>query len=426
MSLPWTLHAYRMATRLVTPLSGALLGWRLRRGKEDAARWRERQGVAAMARPAGALVWLHGASVGEALSLLPLIERLTQSGRKAIVTTGTVSSATLLAARLPAGAMHQFVPLDAPRFVRRFLDHWRPDLALFAESEIWPNLVIETSRSGAPLVMVNARMSARSFARWRKRPDFIGALLARFDACLAQSTEDAARLTQLGAPRVEMAGNLKYDVPPPPADRQELAALSGLNSGRPIWIAASTHDGEEAIAAQAHRLVAQKRPDLLTIIAPRHSERGALIASELRNAGFACALRSQSAAPGPEANIYICDTMGELGLFYRLSGIVFTGKSLVGQGGQNPIEPAKLGCAILHGPHVENFADVYALLDEAGGAKLVQDAASLAQALEGLFGNNSEMRAMSRAAAQAVESRAGASERVWRALAPYLHSDVGS
>ena len=378
MSLPLSLHAYRLATSALSPLAGPLLNWRLSRGKEDGARLGERRGIAGAERPAGSLIWLHGASVGEALSLLPLVERLTRNGRKVLITTGTVTSAALLATRLPAGALHQFVPLDARGYFSRFLAHWRPDALLLAESELWPNLILCASEAQIPIVLVNARMSERSLARWRRAPDFIGALLARVDLCLAQSDDDGRRLTRLGAPRVALAGNLKYDAPPPPADRQELAELAGLTSGRQIWIAASTHEGEEAIAAEAHRLVAQTFPDVLTLIAPRHPARGPAIQAQVSALGLAGALRSRGELPAAKTAVYVCDTMGELGLFYRLAGVVFVGKSFVGGGGQNPIEPAKLASAILHGPQVANFADAYALLDEAGGAALVRDARELA------------------------------------------------
>ena len=420
MSLPLSLHAYRLATRLATPLSGPLLSLRLNKAKEDPLRVDERRGVASLPRPPGALVWLHGASVGEAMSLLPLVERLTQSGRGALITTGTVTSARLLAPRLPAGAAHQFAPLDAPGFMRRFFAHWRPDLALIAESELWPNMILEASRAGAPLAMVNARMSARSFARWRRAPAFIAALLSRIDLCLAQSETDAERLAELGARGARVVGNLKFDAPAPPADRRELAALVGLTSGRQIWIAASTHEGEERIAAAAHRRVAETFPDALTLIAPRHPARGEAILAELRALGFSCALRSRGERPERGAEIYICDTMGELGLFYRLAGVVMVGKSFVAEGGQNPIEPAKLASAVLHGPHVANFLDVYALPDEAGGAALARDAEDLAVILVSLFADPARLRAMARAAAEAVESRGGAVERVMRALTPLL------
>ena len=420
MSLPLTLAAYRLATRMASPLSGMLLSLRLNKAKEDPLRVDERRGLASLARPEGPLVWLHGASVGEALSLLPLVDRLTQSGRGALMTTGTVTSARLLAQRLPAGALHQFAPLDAPGFMRRFFAHWRPDLAVIAESELWPNMILEARRAGAPVVMVNARMSVRSWARWRRASDFIAALLAMIDLCLAQSEADAERLIELGAPAVRVAGNLKYDAPAPPVDRRELAALAGLTSGRQIWIAASTHDGEERIAAEAHRRVARTFPDALTLIAPRHPARGEAILAELQGYGLNCALRSRGDKPERETAIYICDTMGELGLFYRLAGVVMVGKSFVGGGGQNPIEAAKLAFAILHGPQVANFSDVYALLDEAGGAALARDAEELAAMLAALFADPARLRAMARAAARAVETQGGAADRVIQALGPFL------
>lgn len=420
MSLPFSLHAYRLASSALTPLAGPLLRWRLARGKEDGARLGERQGMPGAPRPAGSLIWLHGASVGEALSLLPLIERLTQGGRKVLITTGTVTSAALLATRLPAGAMHQFVPLDARRFVRRFLAHWRPDALLLAESELWPNLILEASDAQIPVVLINARMSERSLGRWARVPDFIGALLARIDLCLAQTQSDGDRLARLGAPRVTLGGNLKYDAPAPPVDRQELAELAGLTSGRQIWIAASTHEGEELIAGEAHRLVARTFPDVLTLIAPRHPARGPAIAGQLAGLGLSCALRSRGQMPSAGTAVFICDTIGELGLFYRLAGVVLVGKSFVGNGGQNPIEPAKLASAILHGPHVANFADVYALLDAAKGAALVHDAQELAQVLCALFSDGPRLRAMARAAANAVDGQTGAMERMLNAMAPYL------
>jgi 3-deoxy-D-manno-octulosonic-acid transferase len=420
MILPLSLGAYRLGTRLATPLAGLLLSLRLNNGKEDALRLAERRGAPGVERPPGPLVWLHGASVGESLSLLPLVERLTQCGLAALVTTGTVTSAQLLARRLPAGAIHQFAPLDAPRFFKRFFEHWRPDLGLIAESELWPNMIMEAARAGTPLVMVNARMSERSFARWAYAPALIRTLLGEIDLSLAQTECDGDRLGRLGARSVQVIGNLKYDAPAPPADVRELAALSGLTSGRQIWIAASTHEGEERIAAEAHRRLAEVFPDALTLIAPRHPGRGAAVLAQLQGQGFACGLRSRGDRPGRDASIYICDTIGELGLFYRLAGIVLVGRSLTGAGGQNPIEPAKLASAILHGPHVANFADVYALLDAGGGAALTRDAGELAEILRALFADSTRLRAMARAAARTVEREAGAVDRAMTALGPRL------
>jgi 3-deoxy-D-manno-octulosonic-acid transferase len=420
MSAPISLAAYRLATWLATPLAGPLLSLRLNRGKEDPMRLDERRGIFAHARPEGPLVWLHGASVGEALSLLPLVERLTQDGWQALVTTGTVTSARLMERRLPAGAFHQFTPLDAPHFMRSFFAHWRPDLALIAESEIWPNMIVEATRMGAPLMMVNARMSERSYSRWRRARKFISALLERFELVLAQSFGDAERLEALGALDVQVTGNLKYDAPAPPADRRELAELSGLTSGRRIWIAASTHSGEESAVAEAHARLVKRFPEALTLIAPRHPGRGEAIEAQLRAEGFRTALRSRGEKPEPGVEIYVCDTMGELGLFYRLAGVVFLGKSLIGEGGQNPIEPAKLASAILHGPNVGNFADVYEGLDGAGGALVTRDANELADALAELFADPGELRSMTRAAAEWVERQAGAADRTLQAIAPRL------
>ncbi len=304
--------------------------------------------------------------------------------------------------------------------MRRFFAHWRPELGLIAESELWPNMIVEASRANVPLVMVNARMSARSFERWSYARSFIRELLSRIDLSLAQTPADAERLAALGAREVQVIGNLKFDATAPPADRQELAALAGLTSGRQIWIAASTHEGEERIAAEAHRRLEALFPDALTLIAPRHPARGEAILAQLQALGFVCALRSRGERPERETQVYICDTMGELGLFYRLAGVVLVGKSLASEGGQNPIEPAKLASAILHGPHVANFADIYALLDSGGGAALTRDADELAATLLALFADAGRLRAMARAAASAVEREAGAVERAMRALQPHL------
>ena len=304
--------------------------------------------------------------------------------------------------------------------MRRFLAHWRPDAALVAESELWPNMIVELKRAGLPLAMINGRISERSFDRWRKAPRLIGELLSHFDLCLARSEGDGERLMSLGAPRVLVAGDIKFDAPALPADRRELAELSGLTSGRQIWIAASTHAGEERIAAEAHKRLIEVFPDALTLIAPRHPERGEEILRELEAQGLACALRSRGDRPGPGTAVYICDTIGELGLFYRLAGVVFVGKSFAGGGGQNPIEPARLASAILHGPMVGNFRDAYAALDEAGGALEIARLEALGEALIGLFANTARLRAMARAAGDTVERRAGAVERSMRALAPLL------
>ena len=420
MGRPLSLALYRAAMRAATPFGAVFLEMRARKGKEDRARIAERRGISGAERPEGRLAWLHGASVGEGVALLPLVERLSARGLRVLVTTGTVTSARVLEGRLPAGAVHQYLPLDLPRYVARFLDHWQPDIAVLTESELWPNLIGEVSRRAIPLVIANARMSARSFARWRRLPGTIRDLLGRVDLCLAQSQEDAARFLSLGAPRVQVAGNLKYDSPPPAADPAEVASLRAGIGKRPVWAAVSTHEGEESAAAEAHQALAKKFPSLLTLIVPRHPARAPAIAEELKTRGLRTARRSERELPTAQTAVYLCDTMGEMGLFMRLAPVVFIGKSLSAQGGQNPIEAAKLGCAVLHGPHTANFAESYDLLDEARGAACVEDADALARGLGALLSDAAKLRAMGRAAQETMRGRSGAADAVMNAVEPFI------
>ncbi|WP_293867071.1 3-deoxy-D-manno-octulosonic acid transferase [uncultured Alsobacter sp.] len=419
-ALPLSLRSYRVATGLLRPFTGLLLRERARRGKEEKTRLGERRGEATHIRPTGRLAWLHGASVGESLSILPIAERLTQRGLSVLITSGTVTSARLIERRLPPGALHQFVPLDVPRYVRRFLDHWRPDLALVAESELWPNMLIEVDQRRIPLMLVNARMSERSFRRWSRLSGMIGALLGRIDLCLAQSAADADRLARLGAPRVGVVGNLKFDSPAPPADPLRVSTLRGLISGRPVWLAASTHGGEEEQIVAVHKALGPYFPGLLTIIAPRHPQRGEDIAFIASDSGLKTALRSRGLEPDGATDVYVADTIGELGLFYRLAPVVFMGGSLVPHGGQNPIEPGKLGAAIIHGPHVHNFTDVYAALDREGGSVAVPDAQGLANTVGTLLSDVARLRTMARAAGETVEGLGGAVDRTMQAIEPFL------
>ena len=415
---------YRGATAVLEWGAPAFLRWRLKRGKEDAKRLPERLGVTTVARPDGQLVWLHGASVGEGLALIPLVERLQARGLAVLMTTGTVTSAALLAQRLPAGALHQFVPLDGPRAARRFLDHWRPDLVLIAESELWPNLLSTARRRGIPVALVNARMSARSFARWRRLPALARPLLGGLDLILAQSQADAERYAALRGGPVANTGNLKYDAAPPPADPAALAALRSAVAERPVWVAASTHAGEDLACCGVHAALKARLPGLLTILVPRRVDRGPVLLAEAARLGLTAGARSQGSSIEAATDIHVADTMGELGLFCRLGTAVFVGKSLVaGGGGQNPIEPAKLGNAILHGPHVANFTDVYAALDASGGGRAVVDAAALADALLTLLRAPDACHAAADAARQAVGGAGGAADRTMAALDRFLPDD---
>jgi 3-deoxy-D-manno-octulosonic-acid transferase len=415
------LPLYQAVSATFAPFSPLVLYFRRKLGQEELNRSGERFGWPSLERPAGPLAWLHGASVGESLSLLPLIEKLAARGFNILLSTGTTSAAVVISPRLPAGSLHQFLPLDVPQFLARFVEHWRPDLALVAESEIWPNLFLELNRRKIPLILVNARASQNSFRRWRWIPYFIESLLESVDLCLAQSELDAERFTKLGIRHVKVVGNLEYDVTAPPADRKALASLAARIGPRPVWVAASTHPGEEEMVMTVHRSLAQRYPELLTIIVPRRARRGDEIAA-LAGAQALSALQRSHEAPDeflPE--VYIADTMGEMGLFYRLASIAFIGRSLAQPGGgQNPIEAAKLGAAILHGPNVGNFAEIYRALDEARGAATIADADTLARVIALLFRDADKLRKMARAAADTVQHLGGASAAIMAAIEPHI------
>lgn len=415
------LGLYRTLTTAGWPLIRLYLGWRRARGKEDRERFAERLGVASAPRPGGRLVWMHGASVGESLALLPLVGRLRADGFDVLVTTGTVTSARMMAERLPAGAIHQFVPIDRADFVRDFLDHWRPDLVLWSESEFWPNLVTEPKARGIPMILLNGRVSDRSLAGWSRAPGLIRRLLGNFDLCLGQSDEDARRLNALGANGAASCGNLKDAAPPLPAGAAHLSALRDAIGDRPRWVAASTHPGEEALAGRVHARLKPDFPGLLSIVVPRHPERGADVAHELIDMGLKVARRGAGDLPGPDDDVYIADTMGELGLIYRIGGVVFMGKSLLATGGQNPLEPARLDCAVVFGPHMENFAEAAGKLLAAGGAVEAATEAKLAEAVRRLLRDADERVRMAAAAKTVAAAEADVVERVMAALRPYLH-----
>ena len=420
------LAAYRCIGTAAGPLIETYLDRRLRQGKEDAERLPERRGKASLPRPDGALVWLHAASVGEAASALILIDRLlaTRPGLQVLVTTGTVTSAALLRDRLPPAARHQFVPVDRPGWVAAFLDHWRPDLALWVESELWPALIAATAARNIPMVPVNARMSDRSARRWGMLPGLARAVLGRFDLCLARNAEQAERFRALGARKVEVTGNLKFAAAPLPAAPAAHDALKAAIGKRPFWLAASTHDGEEQAAIEAHRRLASRHPDLLTIIVPRHPKRGAEIAALAEAAGLPAARRSLDALPTPTCAVYVADTLGEMGLFFALAGaqdgIVFVGGSLTRRGGHNPLEPAHFGCAILHGPDMRNNLEMAEALTEADAARVVASTAALPQAVEELFATPADRHRLAKAATQVAQTHAGVLDRAMTALAPVL------
>lgn len=407
------LKGYRAMTGMAAPLAPVALERREKFGKEDPARRPERLGQPSRPRPAGELAWFHAASIGEMNAILPLMSALKakRPGLTALLTTGTVTSARLAEGRLEAGDVHQYAPIDTPAAVAGFLDHWRPELAVFAESEVWPNLVLAISERRIPLALVNATMSKRSFARWRRFKSTARQIFSQFALVLAQNEKPARWFGDIGARRSIPVGNLKYDAPPPPIDRAAFQALEAAIGDRPLFLAASTHPGEEEIIADAHAEVARTMPRLLTIIIPRHPSRGAEVAQMLAARSFEVGRRALGALPGPQTQIYVADTLGELGTFFALSKVSLIGGSLVdksGKNGHNPIEAAKHGTVILSGPFTESFAEAFRVLGRNDAARFVKTAQELADALKTLLTDAAERERMRAGTATALRTLQGA------------------
>ena len=424
-SRPFALHLYAGAMRVLEPALVLYLTMRAKRGKEVWDRLAERRGIAAVTRPSGRLGWIHAASVGESVSILPLVARLLDEGYAdtMLVTTGTATSAALMEIRLPKGALHQFVPLDVPRYAQAFLNTWQPDFALFAESEIWPNLMNSLAQRAIPHAILNGRMSLGSFKRWQRWPTVGRGALQSWSICLAQAGEFATRYAALGAQSVTHTGNLKFDAPPLPANADELDQLRRDLHGRPVWLAASTHPGEEEIVAQVHYTLRERCPELLTILVPRHPERTTAITRLLEDRWLTTSRRSQGGKISAKVDIYLADTVGELGLFFRLANIALVGGSLNADGGgHNPIEPAHLENAILHGPHVVNFRDMYKIFDAGGGALAVADVADLITQLDALLRDPQKTARMAAANQARIHANAGSLDRAVAALRPVIGS----
>jgi len=409
-----TLALYRGLTGVLAPAVPALLQNRIRRGKEDPRRIGERRGNASLPRPQGVLIWIHAASVGESLAVLPLASQLLeQADRSVLVTTGTVTSAELMRQRLPPRAFHQYVPIDLRGNVVRFLNHWRPNLALFVESELWPNLLLETRRRDIPLVLVNARVSAKSFEGWKRAPGLARRMFGSFDLCLAQDEAIARRISALGGRDVRIAGNLKADAPALPVDEAALSVMRDAIGGRPVFLAASTHDGEDESVLAAAAVI--RHLGELTIIVPRHIERGEMLQSAASAQGLVCTRRQKDELPAPETDVYIADTMGELGLFYRVARVAFLGGSLIPHGGQNPLEAARLSVPVLAGPHTGNFEDIFRTLFAAQGLGRITSAEELAGVATQLLENTAKAARIGEQAKAAAEKLGGALARTLEA-----------
>lgn len=358
-------------------------------GKEDVKRFNERIGRPTMPRPEGKLIWLHGASVGESVSMLPLIQRILDTYPEAhiIVTTGTVTSADVMQKRLPERAFHQFIPIDNPIFTTRFVRHWQPDVALWFESELWPAVLSSIKRKNIPLILINGRISNKSFKRWQQFDFICKELLNCFTLCLGQSEEDAYRLRVLGAQNSICLGNLKYAGLPLPIDEAKRAEFIEQAGKRHMWLASATHDDEEVRIAKVHKRLKQKFPDLLTVIAPRHPQRGDEIKEKINSLELKAALRSKNEKITPETDVYIANTIGEMGIWYDVINIVFIGGSLIPHGGQNFMEPSRVRDAVIVGPHMHNFTDAMNRAKKADAVIQVTDTEELEEIVAGLFEN---------------------------------------
>ncbi len=402
-----TLKIYRYLTSLFSFVIKYHVSRRAKRGKEEPDRLSERRGKPSQLRPKDSLVWIHAASIGEVVSTLSLIRRLLDKYQKLsiLVTTGTVTSAKIMADALPERAMHQYFPYDVAYWGRRFLNHWQPDLVFWVESELWPNILTEIYSRAIPLIMLNGRLSDKAFQRWRRVPSLSNKVLAGFNICFAQSQQDADRLQTLGASKVKVSSNLKFAASPLPVDKTELDKVKRMIGNRPVWLASSTHQGEEEQIAKAHSIVQQSVKDALCIIVPRHPERGDRIRTQLTQQSFVVNQRSANENIQPNTEIYLADTLAELGLFYRLSPVVFVGGSLVNIGGHNIIEPAQLECAIIHGNHMDNSQEVTKLFSAFQANCQIKDANELARIIAELLTSPTLLKQMVQAAQQVVSTQ---------------------
>ena len=420
------LGLYRLAGRVAAPFVPGALARRASRGKEDPERLPERMGRPSVARPDGPVVWLHAASVGESLSLLPLIEAMVGRwpGFSPLVTTGTVTSAQMMADRLPPRAIHQYLPVDLPAPMRRFLDFWKPAIGIWVESELWPHALTELHDRKVPIVMVNGRMSARSQGRWAMVRPVAEAVIAPFALVLAQSQIDGDRFQSLGARDVQLLGNLKSVAPALAAEAADVTAMESALAGRPRWLAASTHAGEEIIAAKVHADLASRHQGLMTLIVPRHPHRGPEIAEILGGQGHNVGLASRGDVPGPQIEIFVADKLGELGLWFRLARAVFVGGSFGSAGGHNPLEPARLDCALVFGPDMKNTQELADGLIARSGAEQVSGPEQLAAAVDGLLSSPDLMTRRATAAAAFAKSQAKVLDTTVEAIAPWLDEAV--
>ncbi len=414
---------YHSLTAVMRPVFFRVLNARMKKGKEDAERLGERMGMAGRLRPDGNLIWFHGASVGESLSALPLIEKIQTEMPDVhiLVTTGTVTSAGLMEKRLSGNAFHQFIPVDHPDWVNKFLDHWCPSAVIWLESDFWPNMLRAIKRREIPAILLNARMGQKSFKRWFLfAPGWLRGLLNGFDMCLTQSDDEKKRLDAFGHDDVRVVDNLKYASAKLPVDADKKETLISSIGGRKIWQYASTHPGEEDIAIKLHQKLRTKNPDLLTVIIPRHPARGADIQNLITSAGLKSARRSQNQIISGDVDIYVADTLGEMGLFFDVIDTTVIGGSFVAHGGHNPIEPAQFGNAVVYGPHMFNFKLICHDFETAGAALPLSDDEELGKTLDLFLNDKGNKQALQAAALKLTQDKSKALSNLWGVIGPWL------
>ncbi len=399
---PFPVRLYSVAANLIAPLAYRRVAAKLSAHGTDPARFRERMGKATAARPDGPLIWFHAASVGESLSVLRLIAHMGRINPAwhFLLTSGTATSAQVVGGRLPPRCRHQFAPLDARRAMRRFLAHWRPDAAIFVESELWPQMLRLTSGAGIPMALLNARISERSARNWKRFPKTARYLMGHFALIHTQDARTTTHLHDLGLRQAYTGQNLKAAAGPLPYEPETLAHLRAAIGPRPLWLASSTHPGEDELMLAAHQTLLKTQPEALLILVPRHPERAGQIAAMIADAGLRTARRTQDQEISAQTQVYLADTLGETGLWYALCPVTCLCGSFTPVGGHNPYEPAHAGSAVLHGPLYANFAQTYADFDANGGAREMADAPALGQALTRLLSDDracEEMRGKSRA-----------------------------
>ncbi len=410
---------YRVVGFCLRPVVPFYLFLRAVRGKEEWNRQKERLGKSYEIRPQSPLIWLHAASVGETLALVPLINYILSWKINILLTTCTVTSSSLVKKQFGNRLIHQYAPLDLDLAVHRFISHWKPDLALICESEIWPLRIKELAKMRIPQILINAHMSERSFKAWQKRHALARHIFKHIDLAIGQNERDVAYYHALGVKSVALSGNLKADVLPV-EDRALLEHYRSAIGNRPVWAAVSTHEGEEEIAFEVHRILKNYLPDLLTIIVPRHPERLGDLIKKCDNKSLRFIRRSNNAVPDANTDILWGDTIGEMGLFLRLSKVSFIGKSLCGDGGHNPLELALLGSAILTGPHVSNFQEMFEQFLTRDAAYMIQDTKQLAIQVYKLLTNEALRQEMVDKAYEVATGMAGALERTLKVLDPFL------